>query len=87
MLRVIQLSVVALVMAAATLPATAATPSTDANHCQQLISKYDRLGSAFDDAGRRRARDLGEAECRKGNFAAGENLLEMALMSVGYIPS
>jgi hypothetical protein len=83
----IKLSILAFALGAVALPAAAGMQSGDARRCQQLITTFDRLSPDFEHNASRRDRDLGEAECRKGNYTAGEKLLEMALMSFGYSPS
>lgn len=95
MIRFLQLSIFVFAMGVVGLPAAAEMKSTDGKHCQKLMAMFDRLVPEFDRLvperdraapATRRNRQLGEAECQKGNYAGGEKLLEMALMSVGYKP-
>jgi hypothetical protein len=76
------------VLAAA--PAAAQSDAAERRYCDLLQQQYDRfakLGGEGAMPGGRVDRALGEAECRKGNYAAGQKLLSDAIRAVnGSVP-
>jgi hypothetical protein len=73
--------------AIAVLGASGIVGAQDMKRCDQLADYYDRYSKRISE-GRtpvgRVERELGYAECRKGNFAAGAKMLEEAIRRSGY---